>query len=328
MTATQDEFFTTISVADEGRGIPAHQLPNLFRKFSRVNEDGPETKVAGEGLGLAICKGIVEAHGGRIWAESGVEGRGTRVTFTVPSAVEESLREASAISSGEQRRVLAVDDEPQALRLLKNTLSDHGYETIGTSSPGEMMHLLQMEQPHLVLLDLLVPGTSGFELMGRIREVSEVPIIFLSANDQERNIVKALSMGADDYIVKPFSRTELLARVESSLRKWGAAGRTVPRQPYRLDDLTINYADRTVTVSGRPAQLSGTEYKLLFELSINAGRVLTHDQILQRVWGAGYSGDSQLLRAFIRNLRRKLGDNANEPRYIFAEPRVGYRIAK
>ena len=328
VTATQDESFTTISVTDEGRGIPADQFPNLFRKFSRASEDGHEPKVAGEGLGLAICKGIVEGHGGRIWAESGVEGRGTRVTFTVPNAIQESLRDASAINSGEQRRILVVDDEPQVLRLLLNVLSDHGYKTFGTSSPGEMMHILEMEQPHLVLLDLLVPGTSGFELMGRIREVSEVPIIFLSANDQERNIVRALSMGADDYMVKPFSRTELLARVEASLRKRGSVGGTVPRRPYRLGDLTIDYANRNVTVSGRPAQLSGTEYKLLFELSINAGRVLTHDQILQRVWGSGYSGDSQLLRAFIRNLRRKLGDDANDPRYIFTEPRVGYRMAK
>ena len=131
-------------------------------------------------------------------------------------------------------------------------------------------------------------------------------------------------MGADDYIVKPFSQTELLARIAASLRKRGLSGTTVLRQAYCLGDLTIDYADRAVTVSGRPVGLSGTEYKLLFELSINAGRVMTHDQILRRVWGRDYSGESQLLRATVKNLRRKLGDDANSPRYIFTEPRVGY----
>ena len=191
-----------------------------------------------------------------------------------------------------------------------------------------MLRLVEAEQPHLVLLDLMLPGTSGFELMGRIREVSEAPIIFLSANDQEENVVKALSMGAEDYIVKPFSSTELLARVASSLRKRRGSHMNVSRQPYRLEDLTIEYSDRSVTVSGRPVKLSATEYKLVFEMSISAGRVLTHNQILQRVWGWEYSGDVDLLRSTVKNLRRKLGDDANDPRYIFTEPRVGYRMEK
>ena len=135
-------------------------------------------------------------------------------------------------------------------------------------------------------------------------------------------------MGADDYIVKPFSKTELLARVAASLRKRGVASATVLRQAYCMGDLMIDYADRAVTVSGRPVGLSGTEYKLLFELSINAGRAMTHDQILRRVWGRDYSGESQLLRATVKNLRRKLSDDANDPRYIFTQPRVGYRMEK
>ena len=158
--------------------------------------------------------------------------------------------------------------------------------------------------------------------------MSEVPIIFLSANDQEENIVKALAMGADDYMIKPFSSTELLARVASSLRKRRGAGATAPLQPFNMGDLDIDYADRSVTVSGRPVGLSATEYKLLFELSTNAGRVLTRDQILRRVWGLEYSGERDLLRAAVKNLRRKLGDDANDPRFIFTEPRVGYRMAK
>ena len=331
MTGSRDGLHAAISVTDEGRGVASEQLARLFKKFSRIDDGGRERQVAGEGLGLAICKGIVEAHGGRIWAESDGEERGTRITFTIPEAAE-AVREAAsdtlAAAPSDRSRILAVDDEPQVLWLLRNILSDQGYKLFGTSNPDEMMRLVEMEQPHLVLLDLMLPGTSGFELMGRIREMSKAPVIFLSANDQEDNVVRALAMGADDYIIKPFSSTELLARVASSLRKRRAAGTTMPRQPYRLEDLTIDYAARSVTVSGRPVQLSATEYKLLFELSISAGRVLTRDQILQRVWGAEYSGDGELLRAVVKNLRRKLGDDANEPRYIFTEPRVGYRMPK
>ena len=329
ISVSLDEFFVAFSVKDEGEGIPADQMSNLFRKFSRIDDTSREEHVAGEGLGLAICKGVVEAHGGRIWAESGGEEHGTRITFTVPKAVDASQQSASDTLAVRQDnwRILAMDDEPQALWLLRNILSDHGYTVFGTSNPDEMMHLLEAEQPHLVLLDLMIPGTSGFDLMTRIRDASKVPIIFLSANDQEENVTKALRLGAEDYIIKPYSSTELLARVVASLRKWETAATPTSRQAYNLGDLTIDYADRSVTISGRPVQLSRTEYRLLIELSTNAGRVLTHSQILQRVWGEGYYEDSQILRAAVKNLRRKLRDDANNPRYVFTEPRVGYRMA-
>ena len=330
VTGSQDGFFVVVSVADEGKGIPSEQLTSLFRKFSRIDDGGSEQRVAGEGLGLAICKGIVEAHGGRIWAENRVEEPGTRITFTVPVAAE-SVREpdgdAVEATSSDQYRILAVDDEPQVLWLFRNILSNEGYKVSGTGNPDEMMRLLETDQPHLVLLDLMLPGTSGFELMARIREVSEVPIIFVSANDQEENTVRALEMGADDYVIKPFSSTELLARIASSLRKRRTGGTATQRHPYRVGELAVNYEDRGVTVSGRPVKLSPTEYKLLFELSTNAGRVLTRDQILDPVWGSEYSGESELLRSTVKNLRRKLGDDAREPQYIFTEPRVGYRMA-
>ena len=333
VTGSRDGFFVGISVTDAGRGIPSDQLARLFKKYSRVDEGGGrERQVVGEGLGLAICKGIVEAHGGRIWAESDGKERGTRITFTVPEATEvaqDSSSDALAAVPSDQIRILAVDDEPQVLWLLKNILAEQRYKLFGTGNPDEMMQMVEMEQPQLILLDLMLPGANGFELMSRIREVSETPIIFLSANDQEENVTKALTMGADDYIVKPFSSTELLARVASSLRKRRAPGAAVPRQPFRLEGLVIDYTDRSVTISGRPVRLSSTEYKLLFELSINAGRVLTRDRILRRVWGPEYyTGESDLLRATVKNLRRKLGDDASAPRYIFTEPRVGYRMPK
>ena len=335
VTASRDDIYVAFSVTDEGRGIPADQIPNLFKKFSRVENAGRNRGIAGEGLGLAICKGIVEAHGGRIRAESGGEGRGTRITFTIPEAAaavhmrpQDHSTGDQVIRSGDTTKILAVDDEIQVLRLLKTILDDGGYKTLGTGNPDEMMRLVETEMPQIVLMDLTLPGTSGFELMDRVREVSDAPIIFLSANDQEENMVKALDMGADDYIVKPFSPTELIARVEASLRKRQTAGAASRRQPYRLGDLSVNFADRAVAVSDSPVNLSATEYKLLFELSVNAGRAMTHDQILQRVWGLGYEDDVQLVRATVRNLRRKLGDNAANPKYIFTEPRVGYRMAE
>ena len=332
MSATVDDIHVAFSVTDEGKGIPACELPNLFRKFSRIEDGGIEQqRVAGEGLGLAICKGIVEAHGGRIRADSDGPGLGARFTFTIPEAANaawEPTGDAQAAGPRGRVKILAVDDEPQALRLLRGLLDDRGYTMFGTGNPDEMMHLVELEQPQLVLMDLMIPGTSGFELMGRIREDSDVPIIFLSANDKEENVVKALEMGADDYIVKPFSSTELIARIEASLRKRGAADAAMQRQPYRLEGMCVDYANRVVTLSGSRVRLSATEYKLLFELSINAGRVMTHDQILRRVWGSGYAGDVQVLRATIRNLRRKLEDHANDPAYIFTEPRVGYMMPK
>ena len=331
ITGSREGFFVVMSVTDEGRGIPSNQLTRLFKKFSRLDDRETKQKVAGEGLGLAICRGIVEAHGGRIWAESEGEGCGTRINFAIPEAADASLEASSpALVSGQsdQRRILAVDDEPQLLWLLRNILSKQGYRLLGAGNTDEMMRLLDTEQPHLVLLDLMLPGTSGFELMERIREVSEAPIIFLSANDQEENVVKALEMGADDYMIKPFSSTELLARIASSLRKQRTVDTPMSSRFYHVDDLSIDYAQRSVSISGNAVQLSATEYKLLSVLSINGGRVLTRDQVLQRVWGKGYSTESELLRATIKNLRRKLGDDANNPRYIFTERRVGYRMPK
>ena len=332
VTASVEDVYVAISVMNEGRGIPPDQLAHLFRKFARADRADTARETSGVGLGLAICKGIVEAHGGRIRAESDGPDLGARFTFTIPGVDDAATRPASRARSerngGADRRILAVDDEPQILRYIRNILSEAGYTAIVTGDPGEVEHLMETETPDLVLLDLELPGINGIDLMKRILMISEVPVIFVSGYGGDEHVARAFETGADDYIVKPFSPTELGARIEAVLRRRASSGRTAGLEPYALGDLTINYAERLVTVAGRPVQLTATEYKLLSDLSVNAGRVLTHDQLLKRVWGPHYAGDSRLVRSFVKKLRRKLGDDASNPRYIFTEPRVGYRMTK
>ena len=324
---SDDGLFAAVSVTDEGMGIAANRLPHIFRKFSGAEGGGERDDT---GLGLAICKGIVEAHGGRIWAESDGLGRGARFIFTLPLSVDVETRAADTPSvhpitkSGEPASILAVDDDPNMLRYVRGILSDAGYSVRVPGNPDRMMKLLETEPPRLILLDLILDGVSGFDLMELIRKVSDVPVIFVSGREEETYIVTALNMGADDYIVKPFSPPQLLARIEASLRKRSRLGRNGAREPYRLGDLAIDYERREATLAGSPVQMTATEYKLLSELSANAGRVLTHDQLVERVWGYGYSGETNLTRNFVRRLRRKLGDDARKPRYIFTVTGVGY----
>ena len=335
--AVLKQFQVVVSIADEGRGIPAERLPLLFRKFSRVDGEDRRGDSAGAGLGLAICKGIVEAHGGRIWAESDGPGQGARFLFTVPVAEQEKtagsadpapLAAEPGNETEERTRILVVDDDPHALRYIRNVLSKSGYEPIVTGEPDDVDRLIAEEGPHLVLLDMMLPGFDGIEMMKNILEKTALPVIFLSAYGQENLIARAFETGAADYVVKPFSPTELAARIKSVLRQRSGIG--YPGQPenYLREDLVINYAERRVAVAGQPIALSATEYALLYELSTNAGQVLTHSRLMQRVWNRGSSGDMRLVRTVVKRLRQKLGDDADDPRYIFTEPRVGYRMER
>ena len=335
LTAGREDCYVAISVADEGRGIPADVLPHLFRKFSPVASEHGEHETQGTGLGLAICKGIVEAHGGRVWADSDGPGLGTKFTFTVPMAEEspsvsvpETTRptKPARAPQGPNGSILVVDDDPHTLKYVRDALANAGYVPIVTADPGEVAPLIQSSNPQLVLLDVVLPGTDGIKLMEDILEVDQVPVILLSGYGRDEIIARAFERGASDYVVKPFTPTELVARIQATLRKQADPDRAEPDQPYVLGDLTINYEERRVSVAGRGVRLTAKEYQLLYELSVGRGRVLTHDVLLRRIWGLYSDGDSRLVRTLVKRLRRTLGDDANDSRYIFTEPGVGYRI--
>ena len=314
-----------VSVADEGRGIPEEDLPLLFRKFSR-RED--RDSAGDTGLGLAICKGIVEAHGGRIHAESDGPGLGARFVFTLPlvRAADPAPRTTRAQGGPSVGTVLVVDDDPMVLRSVRDALSTAGFRPMVTADPEEALLLMAEHSPRLALLDLMLPEHDGTELMGDILAVSRIPVIFLSAYGRDEVVARVLEQGATDYIVKPFSPTELVARVRAALRRFGEPERPEPAEPFVLGDLIIDYAQRKVTVAGNTAPLTPTEFDLLAELAAEAGRVVPHDRLLKRVWNPGKPGNLKVLRTHLMRLRRKLGDDAASPRYIFAEPRVGYRL--
>ena len=318
-----------LTVSDDGTGIAADSLPRLFRKFSRIEDDG---KRGDTGLGLAVCMGIVEAHGGRIWAESDGPGLGARFTFTLPTVEENELappppfpERTSRTALQEKVRILAVDDDPQALRYVRDALDRSGFTVITTGNPDEVARLLAKEKPHLVLLDLVLHGADGVALMKDISETGDVPVIFVSAYEQDHLIATAFEMGADDYVVKPFSPTELVARIRAALRRRETPE---PRTPYVHGELVMDYAERLLTVGSVPVSLTVNEYRLLVELSSNAGRVVTYARLLSRVWNAEGDGDVRPIRTAISALRRKLGDNADNPVYIFNELGVGYRMPK
>ena len=317
-----------VSVSDEGRGIPPDLLPRLFHKHAG-DTDGDGKRFSGTaGLGLVICKGLVEAHGGRIRAESGGVGQGTRFTFTLPAAETRDSepdgrarrRRRPSPEPYEPTRILVVDDDPQTLRYVRDALTTAGYAPVVTGDHLELSQIIQAEQPDLVLLDLLLPGTDGIELMESVPELSDLPVVFISGYGRDETIARALESGATDYIVKPFSATELTARVRAALRKHADP------EPFALGALAIHYEQRRVTVDGSEVELTATEYELLRVLSRNAGRVVTYETLLRQIWGGRKTGDMNLVRNFIKKLRAKLGEQAATPNWVINVRGVGYRM--
>ncbi|MYH58470.1 MAG: response regulator [Boseongicola sp. SB0675_bin_26] len=327
VSAVREGVHVAVSVSDEGRGVAPERLAQIFSKHG---QPGSEGGLRASGLGLAICKGLVEAQGGRISAASAGIGQGSRFTFTLPIAGESSRDVAAATSSRSRAaggkagkaRILVVDDDPQTLRYVRNALAEAGHETIVTGDHLRLPGIIAAESPDLVVLDLMLPGTDGIELMQGVAGLADLPVIFISGYGRDETIARALQAGAADYIVKPFSPTELAARVVAALR-----GRD-PHEPFVLGALAIHHDERRVTVGGEDVSLTATEYELLRVLSVNAGRVVTYRALQHQIWSRRGSDEQELARAFIRKLRGKLGDDARNPTYIFNVRGTGYRMPR
>jgi len=222
-------------------------------------------------------------------------------------------------------RILVADDETQLRRAVRRSLEGHGYAVREAEDGSSSLRELGAFKPDVVLLDLVMPDMSGVEVCRELRKASQVPVIVLSVVGEERRKVEALDAGADDYLTKPFGMDELLARIRVALRR-GSADR-MQASVIKTGDVQIDLERRDVRLNDELVHLTPTEYSLLKYLATNAGRVLTHPMILAAVWGPEYGSDVQLLRTFINQLRAKLGEDRDTPRYIYTDPGVGYRFA-
>jgi two-component system KDP operon response regulator KdpE len=224
-------------------------------------------------------------------------------------------------------RALLVEDDPNIVDLIRSNLAVRGFDTVVSADGLRALRLLETEEPDIVLLDLMLPEVDGFELCRQIREHSAVAIIVVSARGGERDKVTALNVGADDYMTKPFSIEELLARITATLRRTRpAAAPDVAPTVITVGDLVVDLSAQQVSRGGRAVHLTPTEFALLRELAVNRGKLLTHAHLLRRVWGHGYETETEYVRVYVRRLRAKLETDGGAP-VILTQPRAGYRIA-
>lgn len=235
-----------------------------------------------------------------------------------------SQKKVSKISDKDKgARILIIDDETQIRRLLRVALEGHGYQVSEADSGHEGLKSAATYHPDLIILDLGLPDLDGLAVLGRIREWSSVPVIILTVIEQELEKIKALDAGADDYVTKPFSMGELLARVRVALRH---IAKNEGEPVIVVGDLSIDLTHRLVTLRGKEVKLTPTEYDILKNLAVYSGRVLTHKQLLSSIWGKEYQKETHYLRIYIGQLRKKIESDPTQPEYIITEPGVGYRL--
>jgi two-component system, OmpR family, KDP operon response regulator KdpE len=222
-------------------------------------------------------------------------------------------------------RVLVIDDEPAIARVLRPALQGHGFEVATASTGTDSLAQLDTFAPDVILLDLGLPDIDGVDLAARLRQRTTAPIIVLSVRDAEQDKIAALDNGADDYVTKPFGMGELMARIRVALRHADPGTATAPSE-IAVGDVLLDIARHGVSVRGAPVHLSPTEFKLLEVLMRNAGKLVTHRTLLHKVWGPEYTGDTQLLRVYIAQLRARIEERPERPAYIITEPGIGYRF--
>jgi DNA-binding response OmpR family regulator len=229
---------------------------------------------------------------------------------------------------GKKTTIVVADDDAQLLRLVARNLELEGYAALTASDGQQALELIESKAPDLVLLDVMMPRLDGFTVCHRVREFSSVPIIIVTARGQDQDKVRGLDLGADDYLTKPFSVDELLARVRAVLRRAHlTANEHVQQSMITIGDLIIDYSQHLVSVNGREVTLTPTEYRLLAYLAQNAGRIVTQDLLLQHVWGSEYVGESHMLQVNINRLRRKIEEDVAHPRYLQTKVGIGYMLA-
>ena len=287
--------------------------------------------VAGAAPELALGASIIEAHGGRLAIAGDDTGGRTRYEFTVPIAQPRvtpttSPRGLSTQPAPAATGILVIDDDPLTQRYINGTLTKAGYDVTVVADCPQALALLPETRPDLVVASLVAPDVDAIEIINTLRSRSDVPVILLTGYGEDQTIVRAMQAGAADYIVKPFSPSELDARIKAALHEHTTGAGAEVAAPFTLGDLTIDYAARAVIRAGRPVPLTRTEYTLLAELSLEAGRVLSHDQLMARVWRTTTPAAAGIVRSAIKRLRRKLGDDAANPAYIATATGVGYRL--
>jgi two-component system KDP operon response regulator KdpE len=223
----------------------------------------------------------------------------------------------------EGARILVIDDEKQIRRMLKAALDGYRYDIAEAASGREGLNQAAIFHPDLIILDLGLPDLDGTEVIQRLREWTQTPIIILSVREQESDKIKALDAGADDYITKPFSMGELLARLRVALRH---AAKTDDEPILSFGELVVDLAHRNVTIKGEEVRLTPIEYEILKYLALQAGRIVTHKQLLRAIWGPNYQEQTQYLRVYIGQIRRKIEIDPSQPEYIITEPGIGYRL--
>ncbi len=306
-----------VRVADHGPGVPEAERERIFEEFVRVDA---RPDASGTGLGLAIVHALVTAHGGRVWCE---EDGGAAARRSCSWCRRDPDDRGHDDGGSAMTTVLVIEDDTSLRRALRTSLKARGFEVLESPNAEEGLVLVADDRTDVVLLDLGLPDIDGIDALRRMRSFSDVPVVVLTARDRQQDKIEALDAGADDYVTKPFDVEEVLARVRAALRRAPQAS-SAPAV-VQVDGLEIDLVRKQVRLDGDVVHLTKTELALLEQLATQPGKLLTHEYLLRQVWGRGYGSESNYLRVYVGQLRRKLGDDAANPRLIVTEPGIGYR---